>query len=55
MIGRYRQHRLVEHGGGIDGFLTECMLLPDDGIGVVVMTNTSSSAMAPGRRLPRTR
>lgn len=47
MIGRYRQHRLVEHGGGIDGFLTECMLLPDDGIGVVVMTNTSSSAMAP--------
>jgi CubicO group peptidase (beta-lactamase class C family) len=47
MIGRYREHRLHEHGGGIDGFLTECMLLPDDGIGVVVMTNTSSSAMAP--------
>jgi CubicO group peptidase (beta-lactamase class C family) len=47
MIGRYRDHRLVEHGGGIDGFLTECMLLPDDGIGVAVMTNTSSSAMAP--------
>src|SRR5215469_138708 len=47
MIGRYREHRLAEHGGGIDGFLTECMLLPDDGIGVVVLTNTSSSAMAP--------
>jgi CubicO group peptidase (beta-lactamase class C family) len=47
MIGRYRGHRLAEHGGGIDGFLTECMLLPDDGIGVAVMTNTSSSAMAP--------
>ena len=47
MIGRYRDHRLAEHGGGIDGFLTECMLLPDDGIGVAVMTNTSSSAMAP--------
>jgi CubicO group peptidase (beta-lactamase class C family) len=47
MIGRYRDHRLVEHGGGIDGFQTECMLLPDDGIGVAVMTNTSSSAMAP--------
>jgi CubicO group peptidase (beta-lactamase class C family) len=46
MIGRYRDHRLAEHGGGIDGFLTECMLLPDDGIGVAVMTNTSSSAMA---------
>ena len=47
MIGRYREHRLAEHGGGIDGFITECMLLPDDGIGVAVMTNTSSSAMAP--------
>ena len=47
MIGRYREHRLAEHGGAIDGFQTECMLLPDDGIGVAVLTNTSSSAMAP--------
>ncbi len=46
-IGRYRDHRLLEHGGGIDGFLTECMLLPDDGIGVAVMTNTTSSVMSP--------
>jgi CubicO group peptidase (beta-lactamase class C family) len=47
LLGRYRDHRLLEHSGGIDGFQTECMLLPDDGIGVAVMTNTSSSAMAP--------
>ncbi len=47
MIGRYREHRLAEHSGGVDGFQTECMLLPDDGIGVAVLTNTSSSAMAP--------
>ncbi len=47
LIGRYRDHRLVEHAGGIDGFQAECMLLPDDGIGVAVLTNTSSSAMAP--------
>jgi hypothetical protein len=47
MVGRYREHRLAEHGGGIDGFQTECMLLPDDGIGVVVLTNVSVSAMAP--------
>jgi hypothetical protein len=47
LIGRYREHRVAEHGGGIDGFQTECMLLPDDGIGVIVLTNTSSSAMAP--------
>jgi CubicO group peptidase (beta-lactamase class C family) len=47
MIGRYRGHRIADHGGGIDGFQTECMLLPDDGIGVAVLTNTSSAAMAP--------
>lgn len=43
MISRHRDRRLVEHRGGIDGFLTECMLLPDDGIGVAVTR----------RRLPR--
>jgi hypothetical protein len=31
LIGRYRDHRLFEHAGGIDGFQTECMLLPDHG------------------------
>ena len=44
-IGRYRERRLAMHSGGIDGFVTHCMLLPDDGIGVVVLTNTSSSLM----------
>jgi hypothetical protein len=47
MLGRYRDHRLLDHGGAIDGFQADCMLLPDDGIGVAVMTNTSSNAMAP--------
>jgi CubicO group peptidase (beta-lactamase class C family) len=44
-IGRYREHGIAMHSGGIDGFTTHCMLLPDDGIGVVVLTNTSSSLM----------
>jgi CubicO group peptidase (beta-lactamase class C family) len=44
-IGRYRDHKLAMHSGGIDGFTTHCMLLPDDGAGVVVLTNTSASAM----------
>jgi CubicO group peptidase (beta-lactamase class C family) len=43
LIGRYREHRLAHHNGGIDGYTTECMLLPDDGIGVAVLTNASSS------------
>jgi hypothetical protein len=33
------------HDGGVDGFPTQCMMLPDDGIGVAVMTNTSASLM----------
>ncbi len=47
MIGHYRDHRMLDHGGAIDGFEAECLLLPDDGIGVVVMTNISANAMAP--------
>ncbi len=39
LVGQYRGHRVVEHNGGVDGFLADCMLLPDDGIGVVVLTN----------------
>jgi CubicO group peptidase (beta-lactamase class C family) len=45
-IGRYREHQLAAHNGGIDGFQTDCMLLPDDGIGVLVLTNVSGSMMA---------
>jgi CubicO group peptidase (beta-lactamase class C family) len=44
-IGRYRDHRLAMHDGGIDGFATHCMLLPDDGIGVAVLTNNPVSMM----------
>jgi CubicO group peptidase (beta-lactamase class C family) len=43
--GRYREHTAAMHDGGIDGFTTTCMLLPDDGIGVVVLTNTSAALM----------
>lgn len=38
-VGQYRGRRIVEHSGGVDGFLADCMVLPDDGIGVVVLTN----------------
>ena len=35
----YRGHSLVWHNGGIDGFYALLALLPDDHIGVVVLTN----------------
>ena len=44
-IGRYRDHKSAMHDGGIDGFTTSCLLLPDDGVGVVVLTNSSASLM----------
>jgi CubicO group peptidase (beta-lactamase class C family) len=35
----YRGHSLVWHNGGIDGFYALFSLLPDDHIGVVILTN----------------
>jgi hypothetical protein len=35
----YRGHQDVDHGGNIDGFSAEVMMLPQDNIGVVVLTN----------------
>ena len=35
----YRGHRLVQHSGGIDGFSVLTTFLPDDNLGVVVLTN----------------
>jgi len=39
MIASYRGHRRIEHGGGIDGFVTSVVLLPDDDIGLVSFDN----------------
>jgi CubicO group peptidase (beta-lactamase class C family) len=38
-ITSYRGHKLVEHGGNLDGFALNLAFLPDDGIGVVVLAN----------------
>jgi len=35
----YRGRRLVHHGGTIHGYTAEAAFLPDEGIGVVVLTN----------------
>jgi len=42
MLGTYRGHRYVEHGGGIDGFITSVILFPDDDLGMVAFTNAMS-------------
>ena len=45
MVDTYRGHRGVGHGGGIDGFACETTLFPDDGIGIVVLTNKSGTPL----------
>jgi len=35
----YRGHKLVGHSGGVAGFVTRVMLVPDVNLGVVVLTN----------------
>ncbi len=47
MVSTYRGHKHVAHGGGIDGFISAMDWLPDDGIGVVVLSNTNGSGVVP--------
>ena len=44
-ISGYRGHKQVEHGGNIDGFSAELAFLPDDKIGVVVLTNLNGTPL----------
>jgi CubicO group peptidase (beta-lactamase class C family) len=39
VVTSYRGHNLVWHNGGIDGFYALLSMLPDDRLGVVVLTN----------------
>ena len=43
-IESYRGKKRVHHGGAIDGFICQVSMLPDDGLGVVVLTNLGGSA-----------
>lgn len=45
MLHKWNTHRLVEHGGNIDGFAAEVALLPDDGVGFVLLSNVTASPL----------
>lgn len=47
-ISEYEGHRMVEHGGGINGFVTHALSLPEDGLFVAVLTNTEDPPESPG-------
>jgi CubicO group peptidase (beta-lactamase class C family) len=49
-IASYAGHRTVEHGGGIHGFATYVLSMPDDDVFVAILTNGSAGPDAsPGR------
>ncbi|MBL4689736.1 MAG: beta-lactamase family protein, partial [Nannocystaceae bacterium] len=41
----WRGHRVIEHGGNIDGYAAAVALLPDDGLGFVLLTNVSATPL----------
>jgi hypothetical protein len=44
-ISAYRGHKMVEHGGNIDGFSSEVSFLPNDSLAVVVLTNMNGTSI----------
>lgn len=42
-VGTFRGHKMVHHGGNIDGFSAELNFLPNDSLGVVVLTNMNGT------------
>jgi CubicO group peptidase (beta-lactamase class C family) len=41
----YEGRELVEHTGGVNGFVTSVTLLPEENLGVVVLTNTDQNGL----------
>ncbi|MGB8953008.1 MAG: serine hydrolase [Candidatus Aminicenantales bacterium] len=46
-ISDYEGHRIIEHGGGIPGFTTYALTLPEDQIFVALLTNSAIEGRAP--------
>jgi len=44
-IGAYRGHKVVSHGGGIDGFTSSLTFMPNDKIGMMILTNRSGTPL----------
>lgn len=43
LVGVYRGRLIVWHAGGVDGVLTETVVLPEDGVGVALSANVHQS------------
>ncbi len=45
VIGSYRGYRFMTHSGSLDGFTSEMAVLPNEGIGVVVLANLDDTEL----------
>jgi hypothetical protein len=45
LIEEYRGHRVVQHGGNIDGFSSQVTLIPEAGAAIAVLTNRDGTAL----------
>ena len=45
MLNEWNGHQVVSHGGGIDGFNSLVALMPDQKLGIIILTNVSGSAL----------
>jgi hypothetical protein len=45
MVQAFHGHRLVHHGGNIDGFTSLVSFMPDDDAGVVILTNKNGTEL----------
>ncbi|MFZ0749972.1 MAG: serine hydrolase, partial [Pyrinomonadaceae bacterium] len=48
-LNSYEGHPTIEHGGGINGFSTHAVRMPDDRVYVAVLTNKDTGGPGPGR------
>lgn len=46
-IGTYRGHKVVQHGGGIDGFISRLSFMPRKKVGMIILTNLSGGNPVP--------
>jgi len=49
-VGDFAGHRSIEHGGGINGFATYELTLPEDRVFVAILTNSAVEGRDPGPR-----
>jgi D-alanyl-D-alanine carboxypeptidase len=48
-VNSYEGHPTIEHGGGINGFSTHAVRMPDERVYVAVLTNKDTGGPGPGR------